>query len=377
MGPDVRLYSAETIDTLAWPSDAESDRLRRYLVPMMKEGPRRFIDNVDCWMRALAVDDQVIPVVLSDPVQENTFVASPYSHYIAYAREELGKVVSPVVSLLRRGLSLIGAVARACSLDRVVYVNNRLWVTNPCVRLSREQVAAITDLLTGMFPDRAVVFRNVDEPTRGRLLDALKASGYGLIASRKIYLYDGSLPTARRHRDIGHDLRLLRRTPYAMVGVDDLADADFARIAEIYGMLYTDKYSRYNPQFNERFFRLVGRDRIMGMMAFRRDGRIDAFASHYEQAGILNPPAIGYDTTLPQKLGLYRLAFLMILREAMQRRMTVNLSAGVGRFKMLRGAVPTVEFDAVYDRHLDPHRRLPWTLLRLAFNRVTVEHFHV
>jgi hypothetical protein len=67
---------------------------------------------------------------------------------------------------------------------------------------------------------------------------------------------------------------------------------------------------------------------------------------------------MGYDIEMPQELGLYRQAFVLFLNEARRRRQIVNLSAGAGSFKAFRGAVPHIEYDAVYDRHLPYDRQL-------------------
>ena len=78
---------------------------------------------------------------------------------------------------------------------------------------------------------------------------------------------------------------------------------------------------------------------------------------------------IGYDLTLPLELGLYRMSVALMISEAAKRKMLLQLSAGAGEFKMLRGAVRVQEYDAVYDAHLPIQRRLPWACLQ-AIGRV-------
>ena len=371
----VELYDAKTIDDLVWPDGADAQRLKRYLLPVMREGPRQFVDNADVEMLALRVDDQVLPVVLPRGTPGNSCVCSPYSHYIAYAREEVGKLSNRALATwLRRGLSLLGRIVGR-SIDRVVYVNNYLWVTNPVVRLSRTQVAAIVDRLVAAYPDRAVVFRNVDATTRGRLWRSLLACGFRMLASRKVYLVDGASRAMWRRSNIHKDFVTMRRTPYEVVGNADLTDADVARMTEVYRRLYLEKYPSLNPQFNERFFRLVTRARVVEGHGFRLNGRLDAFCANFLQNGVFTPPAIGYDITLPRKRGLYRMVVVRLIGDAIERRLTLNLSAGSGAFKRLRGGVGVVERDAVYDAHLPPHRRLAWWLMRVVFNRRVVDAF--
>ena len=60
----------------------------------------------------------------------------------------------------------------------------------------------------------------------------------------------------------------------------------------------------------------------------------------------------------------------------MARTLLLNLSGGAGDFKMLRGGVPTIEYDAVYHAHLPRHRRLPWRILRALFTESAVRKAH-
>ena len=102
-----------------------------------------------------------------------------------------------------------------------------------------------------------------------------------------------------------------------------------------------------NPQFNERFFALTLKARILDFIALKKEGRVDSFVAYYSQGGVLTGAAVGYDLELPIRLGLYRLAIGMLIAEARDRGQLLNLSAGVGSFKVFRGASPCVEFDAV------------------------------
>jgi hypothetical protein len=42
----------------------------------------------------------------------------------------------------------------------------------------------------------------------------------------------------------------------------------------------------------------------------------------------------------------------------------LNLSAGCGEFKELRGGFPAVEYYAVFSRHLSLRRRFAWNLVQ-------------
>ena len=96
---------------------------------------------------------------------------------------------------------------------------------------------------------------------------------------------------------------------------------------------------------------------------------------YFVRNGVMTQPFFGYDTRLPQELALYRLLSLKTLLEGEERGLLVHASAGVGPFKRLRGGVATIEYNAVYDRHLPAARRLPWTLLKVLADKVAVPLF--
>jgi len=369
MTSDVRLFDSETIDALHWPTDRRGQFARRYLLPLIKHGPRRYIDNVSAGMLALAVDDVVVPVVLGQGGSRDSNVCSPYSHYVEYAKHEMRELANPLIrGALGAFLSSLGVVLRTGELDRVVFVNNWLLTTNPPAPLSREQIAAITSHLVEAFPDRAIVFRSVEGRAHPHFLEALRDNRYITISSRTIYFLSPSTIASSKRKDAIRDMKLLADSPYEIVPAEQLSEADVPRITRLYRELYLDKYTPLNPQFNERFFAHVLQTRALEFRALRKDGTIDAFATWYLWNGMMVGTMVGYDRSLPTEIGLYRQVLALFIGEALRKELLAHLSAGAGRFKMFRGGAPTVEFDAVYERHLPSRRHLPWQCLRMLFN---------
>jgi len=143
-----------------------------------------------------------------------------------------------------------------------------------------------------------------------------------------------------------------------------LTDGELDRCRELYNRLYLEKYSYYNPQFTEAFLRLARDEGVLHLRALRRDGRIDGVMGFFVRNGLMTQPLFGYDTELPMDEGLYRLLTLITLQEGQARNLLVHASGGVGKFKKLRGGKSVIEYNAVYDRHLPVHRRLPWSILQ-------------
>ncbi len=107
-------------------------------------------------------------------------------------------------------------------------------------------------------------------------------------------------------------------------------------------------------------------EQFLTYRVLKKKSSIDTFTNYYIRDGVLTGAFVGYDQNLPQKLGLYRQVVTILISEAKKRGLLLNLSAGVGAFKELRGAFPVVEYDAVYDRHLPTRRRLAWRLVWMA-----------
>jgi hypothetical protein len=191
-------------------------------------------------------------------------------------------------------------------------------------------------------------------------------NGYRLIPSRRVYLLDASTKTPFQKDTNQRDLKLLKSSQYQVIDSPADLQTHVERFAELYRALYVDKHSQLNPAFNAEFFRLLLEENILTCRAFADKGKVDAFIGFFVREQMISAAVMGYDPQSPQRRGLYRLAIALTIAEAAERKLLLNLGAGAEKFKMLRGAVPTQEFDAVFDRHLPRRRALPWYALGLA-----------
>lgn len=315
-------------------------------------------------MTAVSIDGIVLPLAIAEPAVHNTDVCSPYSHYVRYTVEELCKRhPGPARWLFRGAFGAYGALLRACCFDRVLYLNNWLLSTNPHRDLNAEQVDRLTGFLLARFPGHALVQRSINPDLQPAYCDALAAAGFRLVKSRRVYPLDPAGERFHSSANAGLDLRLLARSEYEVIGGERIGEADMTRLAQLYRSLYLDKHSQLNPGLTEAFFSLTLIDANFEYRALKRGGQIDGFVFFYESGGVLTGVFIGHDRSLPLELGLYRQLIAILIAEARDRGVLLNLSGGAGEFKQLRGAVPVVEYDAVYDRHLPPRRRLAWWLV--------------
>lgn len=367
LAPEVAILDANTLSTLPAAAGERETMARRYVRALVTAGPRAFVDNAHAEARALLVGNKLLPLVLPEPSAQNADVCVPSAHYVSYTFEELARRHPRLPRALGPALAKpVGAVLRAGGMDRVAFVNNWLFATNPTSRLTAAEIAAVTARLIATHPDAAVVFRSVNPRLDPDGAAALRAEGYRLVRSRRVYVLDAANRRWLRHGNARTDLRLLARTRYEVLR-DPVAIAPHtARLASLYQDLYLGKHSRLNPHYTERFFALTLGEGILAYQALHRDGQVDGFVGYFVENGVLTGAILGYERSLPQRLGLYRMLFALFIAEATERRLLLNLSAGAGRFKTLRGAVPVEEFDAVYDRHLPALRRAVWAGLAVA-----------
>lgn len=85
---DLKLYDAQTIETLAWPNSPSAQLAKQYWLPMMRAGASsQFIKNVETQLLLLVIDDVALPITVNQQAYDNAYVCSFYSHYIRHYRK--------------------------------------------------------------------------------------------------------------------------------------------------------------------------------------------------------------------------------------------------------------------------------------------------
>ena len=375
MNPSVELFTRENISSLIWPSTPDGDYARRYLLPMMLDGAQKYIKNIyNTRLMLVKVDEVIIPITISDFHPDNTYTVSPYSHYVSYGGFEEVKHLNnpPVEVLIKFIMNPVAWYFRRAELDKVVYVNNYLLSTNLYPSVNSGQLSALSEALPKWFPDRAIVFRSVDQKKNPHIYQALEANGYELVLSRQVwYMEPEQAVCTRQYKE---DMRVLRKHGYEVVDGKDLNDEELVRALHLYNLLYLEKYSYYNPQFTFEFMKLARDEEILHLRALKRDGKINAVMGFFIRNGTMTQPLFGYDTSLPQEEGLYRLLTLITLQEGLERKLLVHASGGVGKFKKVRGGKSVTEYNAVFTKHLPARRQRPWKLIK-AISKFAIPYF--
>lgn len=369
-----KLFTRENIHTLSWPKTEDGDYARRYLLPII-EDPQKYISNVyNTKVMVAKVGDVIIPVTVTDFHPDNTYTVSPYSHYVSYGGfEEVKHLDNPPVEVLIKLIMYpVAWYFKRAELDKVVFVNNYLLSTDLYSSITSEQISALGKILPIWFPDRTIIFRSVDGRKNPHIIQTLQSGCYDMVLSRQVWYMDAE--DASRTRQYKEDVRVLRRHGYEVIDGKDLNDDDLKRCLHLYSLLYLEKYSYYNPQFTFEFMKLARDAEILHIRALKRDGDINAVMGFFIRNGAMTQPLFGYDTTLPQDEGLYRLLTLVTLQEGLRRKLLVHASGGVGKFKKVRGGSSVIEYNAVFTKHLPLNRQVPWMLIK-GISRYAIPYF--
>jgi hypothetical protein len=363
--PDIQLFKQPSPASLPWPETEDGQYARRYLSPFLEKGCEVWIHNIHrTAFHILLAGQTVLPITVSDFDPANAYTCSPYNHYIAYGGyEEVHRLNNPPLEqLIRWALGPLAWYLRTSRFDQVVFINNWLLSTNLYPALDEASLKQTIEALPELYPDRPLVFRSVDPFRNPLLYNLLRQHGYKMVLSRQVWYIDPL--KAARTRQLKNDIRILRHHPYQLISGEQLQEADYPRLVDLYNQLYLNKYSLYNPQFSVEFLKLAQAQNLLAFRVLKKDNQIDGLFAYFIRNGVMTIPVLGYDTTLPSQAGLYRLLTLLSIQEAARLGLLQHASAGVGPFKKLRGGLSTIEYNAVFDRHLPRRRQLPWSLLQ-------------
>jgi hypothetical protein len=355
-------------------------------------GIRSLADNIDVTVSTVDVEGHLLPMTVPrdqpavgqhrgsvpDAADTPSYVVSPSSHYLRYAREELGELDSRAARLVAGAvLTVLSRLVEPGRLDEVVIVGNGLLSTNLLPDVGEAELARVTAELCASHPRGAIAWRGVHGRT-SRLPESLRRCGYRLIPSRSVLFTAtrdsewATLRDTRRDADLlsSSDYRVRRLIPDAGTGMSDAPTR--RRVAELYAQLYLHKYSFLNPRYTAEFIGVAQQAGLLDFFVLERNGRIDGVIGCTVAHGLLAAPVVGYDTAVPQGTGLYRMLSYLIALTAHRSGVDLHNSSGVADFKRNRGGEPELEYTAVFTRHLPWPRRAAWALLATAVERVGV-----
>ncbi len=331
-----------------------------WLLTARSRGGQHWLHNANCDIQTLEIAGQSQPVSLLDSSSwQESYVTSPRSTWLRYPRQELLRAASPGwAQVIKLGscaiLSPLSALLKASKLDQAAIVANHLVSTNLYPEWSASEISKATDKLTVTYPQRPLMMRNICPQVNPGLSQSLLDKGWQLFPSRMIYLCDPQQDSVWKHNHVKQDARLLDHPEVEVLTHEHLQMQDIAVLQQLYRQLFIDKHSYLNPDFSAAFFELCLETQFLEMHALRWQGRLVGILGIYahHENGWLTTPLIGYDTSLPKELGLYRRLMALLLKTAKDKKLKLHYSSGASQFKRARGGVPQLEYTAIYNRHL-------------------------
>ncbi|MEE4205447.1 MAG: hypothetical protein V2I39_04105 [Erythrobacter sp.] len=346
----------------------------RHVAAFARAGTPAMIENAASRVMLLRDGGIDLPVTVDEGGHGRSYVASPHSAYVLYARDEIDIIGMTWGRWGAKGvLGVMDALLRAMRINRAVHLDNWLLSTNLHGGWDGAGLPDMRRLLSERFPDHFLVLRSLDPWSCPDLLEAVRSDGWELLPARQVWVTDDLARDWRPRNNCANDRRALRRSGLVVEEPETLEEADCARIAALYHGLYVGRYSPINPVFTARF---IAHSAATGLLRWRlardAEGTILIAAGIREAGGIATVPLLGYDTARPQSEGLYRIASYLFGEWAMERGLRFHGSAGAGSFKRNRGARGVIEYMGIDARHLAPGRRAALALLARSLRALMV-----
>lgn len=286
------LYDAQTIDSLPWPSHEDGEYAKRFLLPLLRNGIPHYIDNIQADLFALKVGSFVFPVLVPQRHGDNSYVCSPYHHYITYGKENVTLIQNKALSsCVKQLFSLLGACATGCALDSVVYVNHWLSATDLYPEgIAESDVKAIIRCLKERFPKRAIIFRSLTPLTNPALMQVTKGLGFLQIPSRPVFISDGRNEEVYSTRIFKSDIRLQNKNLFEHLDESQLTPEDCAALLHLEHDLYVNHHSELQPQPNLRYVQLLLEQRLLHFAVLKEGNRFKGVAGYVQRNGTLSCP---------------------------------------------------------------------------------------
>ncbi len=372
MESSIQLYDADTIEKCVWPDTEIGRQAKGLLLSLVKEGVEKFVSNVTTKYFVVVIDDVVLPLTVNECEYQNSYVVSNY--YAVNGMEEWFNKVHPKLNLLQKPLSWsLKKFFHWVKINKVVMVNNWLFSTNLYPILKPNQISLLAHFLRDKFPQHVHIFRGVNTLKGSELLNTLKKESFNLIGIRQVYIYDPNqrhLLSPKVHYHHRRDLRLMEKHDYEVIRDKEIKKEDFPRLIDLYKQIYVNKYTSFSPSYTVEFLREAYENGVIQFVGLKKQGSIDGIMGVRVLNGMMTVPFFGYETSIPQSVGLYRILSVLAIKEAENRGVILNDSSGSSAPKMFRGLKPHEEYIAVFDKHLPFNQRIFWTGAGMIVNKL-------
>lgn len=330
-----------------------------------------YIKNLKSGKVIIASSDHIFLATVNTKTYNNTHIASPYTLYIDCTKLAVNDFpqwwIKKLISIFTFSF---GKLFKLLDLDKVIQINNTLNTINIHPEQLGKFILFELDQLTHHHPHHAIIIPRLNFITDKVVVDNLKSKKFSFIITKTTHIYDPKNNYMQRSHT-KRDISFLKKSKYKIVTHDDLSRVDLQRIHALYQLLFIRKYFSHSPDLTIEYFYDAHQYRWLEFIALRSpEGVIDGFISYTLQAKNMACGPLGYDIEKPRDLGLYRMIISLSLQKAHQLQCVYNLGSKNEAFKLYRGSTRTLEYNAVYYRHLPFYRQIPWKILNWCGNYI-------
>lgn len=369
MDSPVYLYDATNIDEYQWPDTADGRTGKGYLYPFIKEGVKPFLHNVSTKTLLVACNNVFLPLTVNEKEYENSYIASNY-YGIKFYEENFAKK-HPYLNRLQKPFLALGALfLKLFKINKTIFLNNWLMTNSLSPKIGAKELKSILAYLTKKFPAHTIIYRHLDAVQKKELLETLKESKFHLLRTRDIFFYNPEEKPFHKKEIRGtcrRDLKLIESYNYEIVRADQIQESDYARIIDLYEMLYVNKYSKYSPRYTKEFVKNTHQNKMVNYVLLKKGGVVEGFYSYLTFNNAMINCLFGYDVTLDHSHDVYKILTRLVIEEAEKLNLMINDGSGGDSAKINRGMKSTSEFMGIYNAHLPLPRRLLWDAVALCF----------
>lgn len=367
----IELITKDIFFSTEFPKNNEAEFVVNYVRPFMQAENQTLIKNLKTEVMLIQVNEQLLPVTKNEAEYENSYVCSPYTHYISYAKEELEIMKMPFLKILTAPLFvLLGFLGKISEMNKVVIINNYMLSTNLYPKISTSDYKEIISFVKKKFPNHLIMFRSLNENLNKQEIEILENLDCKKIISRRLYLLRKEYIGSKAKSIIKKDERLFKNNNYLL---RKAVKEDIPIIKYFYDKLYLSKYSKLNPEFTQIFYENILEHKLFNIRILEKDCKPLGVYGIFKKDKTATAPVFGYETNLPQAQGLYRsLSLWGFDYMAETSDININYSSGAGNFKRSRGAKCFSEYSLVYFKHLPLYRQLFWVMIAFIMNKITL-----
>ncbi len=176
-----------------------------WLLTARSRGGNHWVSNVHSEIQSVDIAGHSYPVtLLNNSDWQESYVASPRSTWLRYARQEAIRHVAPALANIVKAASCLifgplSALMQASKLDQAAIIGNYLISTNLYPVWNAQDIADMTEFLRLRHADRPLMIRNICPEVTPELMESLTAQGWKMLPSRMIYLCDPQQKTVWKH----------------------------------------------------------------------------------------------------------------------------------------------------------------------------------